>query len=298
MLHQEGLIAFLYRLGENTVVDQAPVDIQDLIGTVPPADGRLTDPSLQGQSMFFIRPGHLQQVVPDIPAEYGMNDIRLASETGSGKPGRGIHHEFDTDMGIGQGKPCHIVVDIPRLRLRAFQELSPGRGIVEQIPHDKGAPLRRADLFKQPLISAFDLIPDPRQVLPHLCNQLYAAYGADAGKRLPAEPEGADTHKVFHLRELGCRMTKESTAHLGRINALPIVRNPDHGDPAVTDLNCQSIRARVQRVFTKLLYNRARTLNDLTCGDLVDGCLLQYMNLSHEAFPPFQVTSLLPKRGG
>ena len=282
VLHQEGFIAFFDCFGEDVIIYQAPVYIEDLAGPVPAADRGLADPSLQPESFLLVLPVQLDQAAADLPSENRADDICLAAVSGGGKSGHGIDHELDTQMGIGQGKPAYIIIDIAGFSLGTLEELSAGRCVVEQVPHDEGAAFRSADLFKQPFASSFDLIPDAGQVLADFCNQLNTAHGTDAGQGFSPESEGADHSQVIHMCNLGGGMPEKRISNLGRVDSLSVVRDTDQGDPAVADFHRDGTGAGIERIFTQLLYDGSRALDHLSCRDFIYGCLFQYTDLSHD----------------
>ena len=74
-------------------------------------------------------------------------------------------------------------------------------------------------------------------------------------------------------------------------HAAPIVRHADEADTAAHDFDLNRCRARVHRVFDKLLDDGGGTLHDLARRNLVDGAVVQYMNLRHACPASFRACS-------
>ena len=80
-------------------------------------------------------------------------------------------------------------------------------------------------------------------------------------------------------------MSQKCQRDLILFNSAAIVRNPDEGNPSLTDLHRDRSCLRIDRILQELLHHRSRTLNDLAGCDLVDGILIQYMNVRHVYLP-------------
>ena len=86
-------------------------------------------------------------------------------------------------------------------------------------------------------------------------------------------------------------MAQKSKRDLILFDPAAIVSYPDEGNPSVPDFHSHCSSLRIDRILQKLFHHGSRTLNDLAGCDLIDGILIQYMNVRHAA-PP--VVSLLP----
>ena len=80
-------------------------------------------------------------------------------------------------------------------------------------------------------------------------------------------------------------MAQKSKRNLIFFNSASIVRHPDEGDSSLPDFHRDRSCLRVDGILQKLLHHRSRPLNDLTGCNLVDGILIQYMNVRHAAPP-------------
>ena len=70
-----------------------------------------------------------------------------------------------------------------------------------------------------------------------------------------------------------------------------VVRHTDKARAAAHDLDLDRCRTRIHRIFDQLLYDRGRPLNHLACRDLVDGCIVQYVNPCHPSPSSFRACS-------
>ena len=61
-------------------------------------------------------------------------------------------------MRMGKCKSRHQVSDMACLRHRCLQELPSGRGIIKQLPYDKGGPVRSTGIFQILFFSACDTV--------------------------------------------------------------------------------------------------------------------------------------------
>ena len=74
-------------------------------------------------------------------------------------------------------------------------------------------------------------------------------------------------------------------------HAMPVVRHTDEADPAAHDFDLNRGRPRIHRVLDKLLHDGGGTLHDLARCNLVDGAVVQYMNLRHACPASFRACS-------
>ena len=84
-----------------------------------------------------------------------------------------------------------------------FQELSPGRGIIEDIPYNDRCPVRCADLFEELLTPSVKKAADGSQLIRLLCDEFYPAHRGNAREGLAPETQGPDLNEVldgFDLR--------------------------------------------------------------------------------------------------
>ena len=80
-------------------------------------------------------------------------------------------------------------------------------------------------------------------------------------------------------------MAQKCQWNLFFFNSAAIVCHPDKRNSSLPDFHRDRSGFRVDGIFQKLLHHRGRPLNDLAGRDLVDGILIQYMNVRHVHLP-------------
>ena len=81
-------------------------------------------------------------------------------------------------------------------------------------------------------------------------------------------------------------MAQKCQRNLFLRDSAAIVRHTDVGNASVPDLHSHCSRLGIDGIFQKLLYHRRGTLDHLSGSDFIDGTLIQYSNMWHNASLP------------
>ena len=106
----------------------------------------------------------------------------------------------------------------------------------------------------------------------------------NCSKRLTAETEGGYGDQVHGVPDFTGRMGQKCGMDLLFLDSAAVIGHADHGNTAVTDLDGDGCRFRVDGIFHQFFYNRCRSFNDLARRDLVDRIGIQKTNLRHDFF--------------
>ena len=181
-------------------------------------------------------------------------------------PGRGLQGKVD--LRVAQGQVAHGLHDVGLLRLLAFEEFAPGRGIEEEFRHlhlgaagrgPGGGFLQGAGHHDQ---------PKARGRPGGTGDQGEAAHRTDAGQGLAPEPQGGDVQQIRFIPELAGGVALQAECGLLRGHAPAVVHHPDAGPAPFLDLHGDGPGPGVQGVFHQLLDHRGGAQDDLPGGDL------------------------------
>ena len=86
-------------------------------------------------------------------------------------------------------------------------------------------------------------------------------------------------------------MAQDCRLCIGARHTAPVVRHADETDAAAHNLNLNRRCARVHRVLDQLLHDGGGALDDLPRRNLVDGSIIQYVNLRHASPASFRACS-------
>jgi hypothetical protein len=164
--------------------------------------------------------------------------------------------------------PQHLV-HVGLLGALGFQELAPGRRVEKEIAHlHRRSPRMRggADLD---IPRAVHLQARSVSGVRRCRGDREPGHGRHAGKRLPAEPEAADSNQVVRPRDLAGSVSCDGQRQVGRVDALPVVADEDALYAAELGLQPNRPRTRIKAVLDELLHQRSRALDHLARGDLV-----------------------------
>ena len=171
------------------------------------------------------------------------------------------------DLRVAQGQVAHGLHDVGLLRLLAFEEFAPGRGVEEEFRHlHLGAGGRGpGGGFLQ---VAGHRGRRSRRGPRGAGDQGQAAHRGDAGQGLAPEPQGGDVQEVGFVPELAGGVALQAQSGLLRGHAPAVVRHPDAVPAPFLDLHRDGPGPGVQGVFHQLLDHRGGAQDDLPGGDL------------------------------
>ena len=87
--------------------------------------------------------------------------------------------EGESDVGMCQGNAFKLRIDIGQFRVVAFQKLTPGRNIEEEIAHQKVGSHRAGDGFLLLKFRAFDLHTHSQFLIGHSCAEFHLSHCRD-----------------------------------------------------------------------------------------------------------------------
>ena len=117
--------------------------------------------------------------------------------------------------------------------------------------------------------------PGTGYVTAHFCDHLNLRDSGNAGKGLSPEAQGRQMGQIVRVRDLAGCMPHKSTCDLVFLDAAAVVRDADHGDSPVPDLDSNGRRACVDGIFHQLLDDIQRSFNDLSRRNAADGFLCE-----------------------
>ena len=221
-----------------------------------------------GQGVGFPAAVHLHHPgkVPAIDAV----DRRLQSAVSrGGKYLLAVPEELDGNLRVGQRLHLHGGGYPAALHGVGFHEFHPGGGVEKEVADDDGRPFGTADLGFLQNFSRFQLQRRAGHAARRLGQKVDTADGGDGGQCLAPEAHGADGGKVLCAAEFGGGVAEKGRPGVLGGHAAAVVRDPEEGHAAVPNLHGDFGRARVHRVFQKLLDHGRGALHHLAGGDQI-----------------------------
>ena len=83
-------------------------------------------------------------------------------------------------------------------------------------------------------------------------------------------------------------MTQKSFTHLIFFNSAAIIGNANKTDSTIFDFYSNCRRFRINSIFQQFLYNRRWSVNNLSCCNLINRCLIKQLYFGH-CRPPLRV---------
>ena len=282
-LHDLVAVPLLQRRREKLGLDVSAVDEEGLHGPGTPAHQGFCDKA--GDADAVPPALHRHQAPGKVPAQGGVDGGVRLPVAGGVEGLRSVLDEFEGDVRVGQGQMLHEPCHGGGLGAVLAHELQPGRGVVEEVPHQHGGALRRAHALHLAGHTPFQVQrgPDLGLVLPG--KDVRAADGGDGGQGLAPEAQGADLPQVRRGAQLGGGMAQESGGQLPGSDTAAVVRDPDEAHAAPLDLHHHCRGAGVNGVFHQFLDHAGRALHHLAGGDQVRHMGFELLNVRHAASP-------------
>src|SRR5690606_27608131 len=206
------------------------------------------------------------------PAELADARLLRGAAVGGRKPEHrpAVALQPKLDVEPREREAAHDGVDVRRLRAGRAHELTPGRSVVEEIPHLDGRAARvrgRTHVAELPAVRG-DTKAAVGPGRPR--RQDEARYRRDARQRLAAEPHRDERLEIVERRDLARRVPGQRERQLVRLDARAVVAHADQPGAAVLDLDVDTPCAGVERVLDELLHDGRGPLDHLAGGDLID----------------------------
>ena len=83
-------------------------------------------------------------------------------------------------------------------------------------------------------------------------------------------------------------MTQKSFTHLILFNSAAIIGNANKTDSTIFDFHSNRCCFRINSIFQQLLYNRRWSVNNLSCCNLINRCLIEQLYFGH-CRPPLYI---------
>src|SRR2546430_4462207 len=221
--------------------------------------------------------------VGDLPAPDGPGALTQMLGRGSRERGAPVVRRPEPDLRMGQRELGERAQARRELGRRRLQELEPGRGVEEEVPHLDGRP--RLGGHREPLGDLATLAREARALgqAAGAARDGEARDGADRRERLAPEAERRDRLEVLVAAELGGRVPLERERQVLGRDADAVVGHPDQDGAAVPQVHRDAPGGGVEAVLHELLDRGGRALDDLARRDLVDEVIGQPPDARHGA---------------
>ena len=193
-LHGGALEGGLHPGHHGAVVDGAAVDVKILHAAAGPAAAGRGDQPVDG--VQTLPAGHFEQVAAELTAEHRVGGAAQLPVAGGDILGLALPDELEADLGVAEGLPGDHVGHKGALAGVLFQELHPGGGIEEEVPHPDGGAHRPGSRLGGLLFPAFVAVEDGAVAALGAGQQLHPGDAGDGSQRLPPEAEGVDGGQV------------------------------------------------------------------------------------------------------
>ena len=246
--------------------DVPPVDEKVLIAAAAPATGGQGDKAGNLHVFPGTFDGHKAQ--GQIPAQHGVNGAFQLSISGGEQLLLPVPDELHGQLRVGQGQALHHGEHRRTFRGILLHKFQPGRGVIEQIPHQHGGTLGASRLLLLHQLSPFQG-QGGAQTLALVGEQFHPGHRRNGGQSFPSEAQGADGLQVVLRGDFGGGVAEKGGLTLVGGDAAAVVGDPDEGHAPVGNLHGDGIGSGVDGVFHQLFHHRGRPFHHLTGGDEV-----------------------------
>ena len=261
------------------VADIAPVDVEKFHAAAGPAFSGRGDQAVQPvDALLFV---DLDQVAGKLPAQHGVGRAAQVAVAGGDILLFALPDELEADLGVAEGQPVDDVGHIGALAGILFQELHPGGGVVEEVPHPDGGAHGAGRRLDGELFPALVAVEDGKLAGSGAGQQLDLGHAGDGGQCFPPEAQGADGGQVYLVLDLAGGVPDEGGGDVFRLDAAAVVADFDQLDAARLDGNSDLRRAGVDGVFDQFLGGGSRTLHHFARRDQFGGMFVQYADDCH-----------------
>ena len=225
-----------------------------------------------------------QHPLGEIPPEDGVDRPHQVAVAGGAVDLLAVPDEGEGDLRVGEGDFVDDRGHRPRLGRVLFEELKPGRDVIEDVPHDDRRPVGAAGVRDAGHLRAAHLHQRPGGRPFHLGHHLDVGDGGDGRQRLPPEPQRPDRIEVGGVPHLAGRVAHKGLRGVLPLDAAAVVGHPQVFDPAVLDFDGDGGGTGVDRVFDQLLDDRSRPFDNLPGGDQLGHFPGEDVYLRHSGF--------------
>ena len=189
--------------------------------------------------------------------------LAAAAEERTAVHGQGDRHRGPGESGLGADAR-----DRRPLAAGAAQELAAGGLAAEEVAHLDRGPQGRACRFDRPGEAAAQGEAGAQIGTRDAAETIDLGRRRDAGQRLPAEAEAAQSEQVVRLAQFGGGVALEGERQLIGGDAAAVIGEGDQPQPGLLGRDGDAGGARIERVLDQLLHHRGGALDHLARRDL------------------------------
>ena len=283
VLHEVGPVALLQACGKLFAAQHPSVDKKSLEGSAGAADLRFSQEAVDRHAGIRVLRMNGDDGPCRLPAVDAVDQLPQIAVACGVEFILSVDPVVERDQGMGQGLFFHQIRDIAGLGLGLAQEFPSDRDLSEQVADDDRSSVRCSDLLQIDLHGGIGGIgrqvvvdrPGPREGAAHLCDHFHLGDGGYTGQRLSAKAQGGQVGQILCILDLAGRVTDKSAGDLVLFDPASVVRDADHADAAVPNLNGDGGRSRVDGIFHQFLDNVERSFDHFSCRDAADGFLCE-----------------------
>ena len=208
----------------------AAVDVEVLHAAAGPAA-----PGRRDQTIHPVAQGavpHIQQIPAELPPQHRIHGAAQLAIAGGNILGFALAHKFKPDLRVAEGQMGHHVCDEGSFTGILLQELHPGGGVVEKIPHPNGGANAPGIGLERLLFPSLDPVEagELRRLGPG--QELHPGHAGDGGQRLAPKPQGVDGVQVLPGLDLAGGVADKGGGDILRLDAAAVVAHFDQFDTA------------------------------------------------------------------
>ena len=198
------------------------------------------------------------------------------------------HENLPAVVGQGEGgvRPRHrdsreFLDYVSELHVVALEELPSGRGVEEQVAHGEVGTDGNSDAGGLRLRGASGPYLYSRLVAFPAGAEGHFRYCGYAGEGFSAETVAEYALEVFRRGDLGCGVPFEAQHGVGRTHSAAVVYDLYQRAPRVGDVDRDMGCPCIDGILQQLLYDRRRSLNDLSGRNHVGNLRRKYLEPAH-----------------
>ena len=224
-LHRGALERCFHGRHHGAVADIAPIDVEILHTAAGAAAPGLGDEAPHPVDPLLIV--QLHEVTAEFPAQHRVGGTAQLAVTGGDILQLTLPDKLEADLGVAQGHMGHNIRHKGTLAGILFEELHPGRGVVEQILHPDGSAHAACTGLQRIILAALDAVDGGALVVLSTGQYFYPRHAGNGSQRLSTEAQGVDMVQIILRPDLTGGVADECRGDILCFNARTVVADLD-----------------------------------------------------------------------
>ena len=224
-LHRGAFERCFHGRHHGAVADIAPIDVEILHTAAGAAAPGLGDEAPHPVHPFLIV--QLHEVTAEFPAQHRVGGTAQLAVTGGDILQLTLPDKLEADLRVAQGHMGHDIRHKGTLAGILFEELHPGRGVVEQILHPDGSAHTACTGLQRIILAALDAVDRGALVVLSTGQYFYPRHAGNGSQRFSTEAQGVDMVQIILRPDLTGGVADECRGDILCFNARAIIADLD-----------------------------------------------------------------------